>query len=191
MGNSLWCLFTCTALCSWWGWRGWRSLYQAITLFAEGDVWQHRPELSSPAVMSLYFFASPNERSAFRIRAALQETEQIKVLHSSSVPPWHHVPSPERHSHQPKSQRPRRERGWGSLSKTPALPLKKSRQARSPAPLPRHCMVVWEAPSMASSPPGRARDEGGVSPLRMLQSGRCSTSAAVRIVQEQQKDRQS
>lgn len=36
----------------------------------------------------------------------------------------------------------------GSL-KTPGLPPKKSQQARLPAPLPRRCVVEWEAPTTA------------------------------------------
>lgn len=62
-GNSLQRLFTCTALCSWWGWKGWRSLYQAISLFTEEDVWDHRADLSLHLLLwSLSFFTSPNER---------------------------------------------------------------------------------------------------------------------------------
>lgn len=46
VGNSLQCLFTCTAPCSWWGCKGWRSLYQAISFFTEEDVWEHRADLN-------------------------------------------------------------------------------------------------------------------------------------------------
>lgn len=133
----------------------------------------------------------------------IQGTGQIKMLHSSSLPPsvgwgprasWHQVPFPGQHSHQPESQRPRCGEGTGispqAASSPRGLPPKKSQQAWLPAPFPRHCMVEWEAlttahgPWPAHLPRAGLRDKEVSLPLCTLQSAdaRCSNNAVMKIV---------
>lgn len=130
----------------------------------------------------------------------IQGTGQIKMLHSSSLPPsvgwgprasWHRVPFPGQHSHQPESQRPRCGEGTGISQQAASTPrgFPQKRASRLGCQPPSQGAAWWsEKPRprpMASSPPQAGlRDKEVSLPRCTLQSAdaRCSNNAVMKIV---------